>query len=100
MFRSGLFWPALIALIPIVLASAYMLRLLQDIINGPEKPDIPERADLTWVEGLALAPLLAALVVLGVYPHAVLATGLRQPGVTATSAAVGYAPSIPQGDEK
>jgi NADH:ubiquinone oxidoreductase subunit 4 (subunit M) len=49
-----------------------MLRLLQDIINGPARDDIPERRDLTWVEGLAVAPLLAALVILGVYPHAVL----------------------------
>jgi NADH-quinone oxidoreductase subunit M len=71
-FKAGLFWPALIALVPIVLASAYVLRLLQDIINGPAREDIPERADLTWVEGLAVAPLLAALVILGVYPHAVL----------------------------
>lgn len=73
-FQSGYFWPALIALIPIVLASAYMLRLLQDIINGPQVKDIPERADLSWVEGLAVAPLLAALVVLGCYPHAVTTT--------------------------
>ena len=71
-FQSGYFWPALIALVPIVLASAYMLRLLQDVINGPVREDIPERADLTWIEGLAVAPLLAALVVLGVYPHAIL----------------------------
>ena len=71
-FKNGYFWPALIALIPIVLASAYMLRLLQDIINGPLREDIPERRDLTWIEGLAVAPLLAALVILGVYPHAVL----------------------------
>lgn len=71
-FKNGYFWPALIALIPIVIASAYMLRLLQDIINGPVREDIPERRDLTWVEGLAVAPLLAALVILGVYPHAVL----------------------------
>ena len=73
-FRSGLFWPALIALVPIVLASAYMLRLLQDVINGPPVQDIPQRPDLTWVEGLAIAPLLAALVVLGCYPHPVLAS--------------------------
>ncbi len=71
-FKNGLFWPALIALIPIVLASAYMLRLLQDVINGPVREDIPERRDLTWIEGFAVAPLLAALLVLGVYPHAVL----------------------------
>ena len=73
-FQSGYFWPALIALIPIVLASAYMLRLLQDVINGPPVKDLPERRDLTWLEGLAVAPLLGALVVLGCYPHAVTST--------------------------
>jgi NADH-quinone oxidoreductase subunit M len=71
-FRAGYFWPALIALVPIVIASAYMLRLLQDAINGPEIPDLPKRRDLTLVEGLAIAPLLAALLVLGIYPHAIL----------------------------
>jgi len=73
-FGGGYFWPALIALIPIVIASAYMLRLLQDIINGPEVKDIPQRRDLTWLEGLAVAPLLAGLVILGVYPHALIST--------------------------
>lgn len=75
-FKAGYFWPALIALVPIVIASAYMLRLLQDAVNGPEVEDIPQRRDLTWIEGFAVAPLLAALVVLGVYPHAVLAAVL------------------------
>ena len=68
-FRGGLFWPALIALIPIILASAYVLRLLQDIFNGPKVPDLPERRDLTLGEGLAVAPLLAALVALGIFPN-------------------------------
>ncbi len=78
-FKSGYFWPALIALIPIVIASAYMLRLLQDVINGPPVNDIPQRRDLTWLEGLAIAPLLAALVIVGVYPHALTSTvALRQ----------------------
>ncbi|MGZ3497319.1 MAG: complex I subunit 4 family protein [Vulcanimicrobiaceae bacterium] len=72
--QGGFVWPALIALVPIVIASAYMLRLLQGIINGPEVVDLPERRDLTWMEGLALAPLLAALVYLGTNPHAVLST--------------------------
>jgi NADH-quinone oxidoreductase subunit M len=71
-FRAGYFWPVLIALVPIVIASAYMLRLLQDAINGPEAAELPKRRDLTLVEGLAIAPLLAALLVLGVYPHAIL----------------------------
>jgi NADH-quinone oxidoreductase subunit M len=87
-FKNGFFWPALIALVPIVLASAYMLRLLQDIINGPERPDIPHRRDLTWVEGLAVAPLLAALLILGIYPHAVLYAATT---VTAPTLALGAA---------
>lgn len=73
-FQRGYFWPALIALIPIVLASAYMLRLLQDIVNGPEVKDIPQRRDLTWTEGLAVAPLLAALIALGIYPTPIIST--------------------------
>ena len=32
---SGYVWPAIVALVAIVLASAYMLRLYQDIMNGP-----------------------------------------------------------------
>ncbi|HET9393197.1 MAG TPA: NADH-quinone oxidoreductase subunit M [Candidatus Rubrimentiphilum sp.] len=76
-FRAGYFWPALIALVPIVIASAYMLRLLQDAINGPEVPDLPKRPDLTLIEGLAVAPLLVALLVIGIYPHAILAAMVR-----------------------
>jgi NADH-quinone oxidoreductase subunit M len=72
-FQSGLVWPALIALLPIVIAAAYMLRLFQGIMHGPEKADLPLRSDLNWMEGLALAPIVFALVFLGVNPHAVMA---------------------------
>jgi len=71
-YASGLFWPTLLALVPIVLAAAYMLRLFQGIANGPVPADLPVRRDLTWLEGLALVPLLAALVVIGLDPHALL----------------------------
>ena len=70
MYQAGMLWEAIVALIPIVIASAYMLRLFQGIMNGPEVADLPVRADMTWMEGLALAPLLLALVILGVNPHA------------------------------
>lgn len=69
-FQAGLWWPSLLALIPIVLASAYMLRLFQGVMNGPELPDLPVRKDLTWIEGIAVAPLLLALLIVGVNPHA------------------------------
>ncbi|MBV8343954.1 MAG: NADH-quinone oxidoreductase subunit M, partial [Candidatus Eremiobacteraeota bacterium] len=67
-YQAGYVWPVIVALVAIVLASAYMLRLYQDIMNGPPQADVPVRADLGWVEGLAVAPLLAALVLVGVYP--------------------------------
>lgn len=69
LYASGNIVPAILALVPIVLAAAYMLRLFQNIMNGPEIADLPVRRDLSWVEGLALAPLLAAIVVIGVNPH-------------------------------
>ncbi len=76
-YKSGLLWPALLALVPIVIASAYMLRLYQGAMNGPQVEDLPQRRDLTWLEGLAVAPLLAALVYLGVNPSALLAGILK-----------------------
>ena len=69
-FQTGWIWVVVLALIPIVLASAYMLRLYQGIMNGPEIADLPVRADLSWVEGFAVAPLVLALVLVGVNPHA------------------------------
>jgi NADH-quinone oxidoreductase subunit M len=69
-FQAGYVAVSILALIPIVLASAYMLRLFQGIMNGPEVADLPVRRDMSWTEGIALAPLVLALVVLGVNPHA------------------------------
>jgi NADH-quinone oxidoreductase subunit M len=69
LFQAGLLWAVILALVAIVLASAYMLRLFQGIMNGPEVADLPVRADMSWVEGLAVAPLVLALVFLGVNPH-------------------------------
>jgi NADH-quinone oxidoreductase subunit M len=73
LYRAGYGWPAVIALLPIVLAAAYMLRVFQSIMNGPEHPDLPQRRDLTWLEGLAVAPLVAAFVWLGIDPASVVA---------------------------
>jgi NADH-quinone oxidoreductase subunit M len=71
-YSAGMVWPTILALIPIVLAAAYMLRLFQGIANGPTPDDLPLRRDLTWIEGLAVAPLLLALLALGLDPHALL----------------------------
>lgn len=72
-FRAGAIWPSLIALIAVVLSAAYMLRLFQGIMHGPERADLPQRPDMTGLEMLALAPLVIALVWLGVAPGPVAA---------------------------
>ena len=69
LYQAGWTWAVIVALVAIVLASAYALRLLQGIINGPEIADLPVRPDLSWIEGVALAPLVVALVYIGVNPH-------------------------------
>jgi NADH-quinone oxidoreductase subunit M len=71
LYHAGFAWLSLLALVPIVIAAAYMLRLFQTIMQGPKVADIPERADLSWTEGLALVPLVIGLIVLGVDPSLV-----------------------------
>jgi NADH-quinone oxidoreductase subunit M len=71
-YQAGYVWPVVVALVAIVLAAAYALRLYQGIMNGPPVEDLPVRRDLTWREGLAVAPLLAALLLIGVQPHPIL----------------------------
>ncbi|MBV8118056.1 MAG: NADH-quinone oxidoreductase subunit M [Candidatus Eremiobacteraeota bacterium] len=73
-YQAGYLWAAIVGLIAIVLASAYFLRLYQGIMNGPQLDDLPVRPDLTWLEGLAVTPLLAALLFVGVAPNAIMAT--------------------------
>ncbi len=68
LYHAGLGVVALVALVPIVIAAAYMLRLFQGIMNGPKVADLPERRDLSWIEGLALAPLVIGFILLGVDP--------------------------------
>ncbi len=80
LFQAGLIAQAFIALIPIVLAAGYMLRLFQQIMHGPKNFDLPRRGDLGWIEGLAIAPLVLAFLVLGVDPHPV--TSLDEPALS------------------
>ncbi|HEY5348365.1 MAG TPA: NADH-quinone oxidoreductase subunit M, partial [Candidatus Lustribacter sp.] len=76
-YAAGYWWAAMIALIPIVIAAGYMLRLFQTIMHGPKRADLPERRDLTWIEGFALAPLVLGLLLLGINPHAVASAALN-----------------------
>ena len=68
LYRAGFVWQTLVALVPVVLAAAYMLRVFQGVMHGPEHEDLPEREDLSLLEGFALAPLVIAIVLLGINP--------------------------------
>jgi NADH-quinone oxidoreductase subunit M len=79
LYQAGFIWQTLVALVPILIAAAYMLRLFQGVMHGPEVDDVPEREDLSPLELLALAPLVVAIVLLGINPGPV-AASLQSPG--------------------
>jgi NADH-quinone oxidoreductase subunit M len=79
---------AIVATIGIVLAAIYVLYLFQRTMTGPLKvPGLRAAKDLSLRESLALAPLIALIVALGVYPKPLLDT--ITPAVTATYADAG-----------
>jgi NADH-quinone oxidoreductase subunit M len=77
LFQAGFVWQTIVALVPIVIAAAYMLRLFQGIMQGPKLADLPEREDMSPLEIAALAPIVVAIVLLGIDPGPVTATAAR-----------------------
>lgn len=66
-FQLG--WPlAVVALGGTVIACWYMLRLHQGLMHDPPKPITERVHDIRLSEGLVLAPLVALIVLLGVFP--------------------------------
>jgi NADH-quinone oxidoreductase subunit M len=61
----------LVASVGVVLAAVYMIRLYQGTMHGRVGPVVEPR-DIDSVNLAAVAPLVAVIVVLGVYPHFVL----------------------------
>lgn len=67
-----LFWLyAVIAGAGVVLACWYMLRLHQGLMQGPLKPLTERVRDIRFREGAILAPLVALMIFLGVFPRPV-----------------------------
>jgi NADH-quinone oxidoreductase subunit M len=54
-------------------AAVYMLRLYQTTMNGPLEGD-PKKAELRGIDALYLAPLVAAMVVVGLWPGGITRT--------------------------
>ncbi len=65
-------WWAVVAAAGVILAALYLLWAYQRVFHGEPDEDNADMADLTWREGLVMAPLLGLIVFLGVYPKPML----------------------------
>ncbi|HSV38089.1 MAG TPA: NADH-quinone oxidoreductase subunit M [Nocardioidaceae bacterium] len=63
------YWMATIAVSAIVLAALYILLMYQRTMTGPMRPEITGMADLNRREIAAVAPLVAMIIGLGLYPQ-------------------------------
>ena len=65
-------WWAVLAAAGVILAALYLLWAYQRVFHGPAEGDNAEMPDLRLREGLVMAPLLALIVFMGVYPKPVI----------------------------
>ncbi len=65
-------WWAIVAAGGVILAALYLLWAYQRVFHGPAEGDNATMADLSLSEGLTLAPLLALIVFMGIYPKPVI----------------------------
>ncbi len=65
-------WFAVVAAAGVILAAVYLLWAYQRVFHGPAEGDNATIPDLRLREGLVLAPLLALIVFMGVYPKPVI----------------------------
>jgi NADH-quinone oxidoreductase subunit M len=77
----------------IVLAAIYILWMYQRTMNGPTAESVAAMPDLRVRELLAVVPLVALIIAMGVYPKPVL--DVINPAVKATMSQVGSADPVP-----
>jgi NADH-quinone oxidoreductase subunit M len=65
-------WWAVVAATGVILAAIYLLWAYQRVFHGEVDDDNRAFPEMTWREGAVLAPLLALIVFLGIYPKPVL----------------------------
>jgi NADH-quinone oxidoreductase subunit M len=65
-------WFTIIAALGVILAALYLLWAYQRVFHGEPDEENADMPDMTWREGLVMAPLLALIVFLGVYPKPML----------------------------
>src|SRR5271169_1071218 len=64
--------PAILATVGIILAAIYILWMYQRTMTGPVRPELASMPDLKARELWAVGPLIALIIVLGVYPKPVI----------------------------
>ena len=65
-------WWAVVAATGVILAAVYLLWAYQRVFHGVPEGDNLKFPELRWREGAVLAPVLALIIFLGVYPKPVL----------------------------
>ncbi len=65
-------WWTIVATTGVILAALYLLWAYQRVFHGTPEGDNATMPDVTRREGLVLVPLLACIVVMGIYPRPVL----------------------------
>jgi NADH-quinone oxidoreductase subunit M len=83
-----------IAVLGIVLAALYILILYQRTMTGPVRPELSGMRDLRFREVLAIAPLIALILGLGLYPKPVI--DIIKPAVESTMQHVGVTDPSPE----
>ncbi|HEX2576039.1 MAG TPA: NADH-quinone oxidoreductase subunit M [Aquihabitans sp.] len=61
-------WWAVVAVVGVILAALYLLWAYQRVFHGERHADNATVRDLTFADSLVMAPLVAVIVVMGVYP--------------------------------
>ncbi|TDQ45631.1 NADH-quinone oxidoreductase subunit M [Actinorugispora endophytica] len=64
--------PAVVATVGVVLAALYILWMYQRMMTGPVREKLAGMADLSGREVWAVAPLIAVIILFGVYPQPLL----------------------------
>jgi NADH-quinone oxidoreductase subunit M len=65
-------WWAVVAVTGVILAALYLLWAYQRVFHGTPDADNADFREMSWKEGLVMAPLLVLIVFMGIYPKPVL----------------------------
>src|SRR5690606_4708117 len=65
-------WWTVVAAAGVILAALYLLWAYQRVFHGEPDEENENISDLSWQEGLVMAPLLGLILFLGIYPKPML----------------------------